>query len=274
LGAFLTQKGKLVSDALILKLSEKIILILPPGYGARVKKHLEIFLNFADCVLQDIKPPWDLLAVLGPLASTTLGGVLGVDLPEEKQPVLAVPFLHQHLIVFRSERLGVHGWEILAPQEISGSLAEKFLKPDALPVGLEVLEMLRVEAGLPRMGQDMSEEHLVAEVGLDERATSFNKGCYLGQETTARVHTMGHVNRSLCRLLLEKPIRKQLPLEIFQGEKNVGRISSLVDSFKYGKPLALGMLQSKALASKEPLHLETAAGRIGVDILSESGKVL
>lgn len=253
LGAFLTQKGKLVSDSFILKLHDKILLILPHGYGEKVQKHLEVFLNFADCNLSDVHAQWDHLAVLGPLASTTLGGILGKDLVEEKDILEGIDFLNHTLLVFRSERLGIHGWEILAPREIAVPFVEKFLKPEALPVGLEVLEIVRVEAGFPKMGVDMGPDNLVAEVDLDRRATSFNKGCYLGQETTARVNTMGHVHRKLVRLLLEKPFQGKVPLEIFQGDKPAGQITSLVDSFQYQSPLALGLVQSKALESSEKL---------------------
>jgi len=140
---------------------------------------------------------------------------------------------------------------------------------DAVPLSPDLLEMIRVEGGLPKIGKDMGDNNLVAEVGLDGRATNFNKGCYLGQETTARVNTQGHVNRKLTLFLLEKSFQGNLPLEIHQGEKVVGRLTSVVESLQWKSPLGLGIIQTKALKGEEPVNLITPEGKIGIKTLKQ-----
>lgn len=251
LGVFLTQKGKIVSEALVLRLQEKVILIFPKGYGERVKQHLKMFLDLEDMEMV-------LTIDLHPLV------LLGENIPEK---ILSFPptdkkdqageFSYEALKgwCWESKRFGAPGMELLLSgtspvpwQKILSEAGARELQP-------EKMEFLRITAGLPKMGVDMGEDNLVAEVGLDKRATSFTKGCYLGQETTARVNTQGHVNRKLTRLRSEKPIAAPLPLEVFQGEKAVGRISSAVSTPDKSGARALGIIQAKAVESNEPLTL-------------------
>jgi len=105
------------------------------------------------------------------------------------------------------------------------------------------LEELRIEAGLPLWGADMDETTIPNEVGLERRAISYDKGCYIGQETIARIKTYGHVNRQLVLIAVagEKvPARGQ---KLFQGEKEVGQVTSATLSVRLGKPVALGYLR-------------------------------
>ena len=76
-------------------------------------------------------------------------------------------------------------------------------RPTGEPVTLEELERMRVEAGVPLWGVDMDENTIPVEAGLAAWAISYDKGCYIGQETIARIKTYGHVNRHLCQLRME-----------------------------------------------------------------------
>src|SRR5208282_3851112 len=99
------------------------------------------------------------------------------------------------------------------------------------------------EAGLPLWGADMDETTIPNEVGLERRAISYDKGCYIGQETIARIKTYGHVNRQLVLIAVageEVPARGQ---KLFQGEKEVGQVTSATLSVRLGKPVALGYLR-------------------------------
>jgi len=258
LGAFLTQKGKLVSDSLILKSPLGLLVIMEGGYGQKVQDHLDTYLGFADVHFRDLTQEWGHLAVLGPKSTEILQRDL---IPENADPlpsatlhILPLKFGPQSLLIFSTTRFGVEGWEILGPKGPFPGLIRKLQDLNLGQLDPETLEQIRVEAGLPKMGKDMDENNLVAEVGLDKRATSFNKGCYLGQETTARIQSRGHVNKKLYQLLIEKPLEGPGPFEIFQKEKPVGRITSLVYSPKNQAQLALGFLQTQALES--PLSLE------------------
>jgi tRNA-modifying protein YgfZ len=95
----------------------------------------------------------------------------------------------------------------------------------------EALERLRILAGTPRWGREIDDEILPAEAGLDERAISFSKGCYPGQEPIARLHHRGHANRRLRVLEVDSA---EPGAEIRHGEKAVGRVTSAVPGFALG----------------------------------------
>jgi folate-binding protein YgfZ len=95
----------------------------------------------------------------------------------------------------------------------------------AQPVGAEAFEILRVERGAPRLGAELDEQVLPAEAGVVERAVSFSKGCFIGQEPVARLHYRGHPNRTLRRLVFAGGA-PQLPATIEVGGRDVGRVTS------------------------------------------------
>jgi tRNA-modifying protein YgfZ len=114
---------------------------------------------------------------------------------------------------------------------------------DVERVGEEVAEILRVERGRPRIGVDMSDANLPGELGLEERAVSFTKGCYVGQEPVARMYHRGHPNRVLRGLDLEQPAQSGDPVS--GAEKEVGRVGSACISPALG-PIALAVLRREA----------------------------
>jgi folate-binding protein YgfZ len=104
-------------------------------------------------------------------------------------------------------------------------------------------EVLRVEAGRPRYGVDVDDTVIPQEAGLNERAVSFTKGCYVGQETVARLHYRGKPNRHLRGLRLSAPARHGDELRL--GEKVVGKVGTAVVSPRLG-PIALALLRREA----------------------------
>ncbi len=104
-------------------------------------------------------------------------------------------------------------------------------------------EVVRVESGRPRYGIDLDETTIPQEAGLNERAVSFTKGCYIGQETVARLHYRGKPNRLLRGLRLSAPIASGTALLL--GEREVGRIGSSVVSPRHG-PIALALVRREA----------------------------
>ena len=115
----------------------------------------------------------------------------------------------------RNDDYGRDAWEVL-DAELDGE-----------PIGDDELERLRVAAGTPRFGREIDDRVLPAEAGLTERAVSFTKGCYPGQEPIARQHYRGKLNRRLRVLELSGPVEPEAELAL--GEKKVGRVTSVAD---------------------------------------------
>jgi folate-binding protein YgfZ len=110
-------------------------------------------------------------------------------------------------------------------------------------VSEEAAECLRIESGRPRLGIDMDAETMPQEAGLNERAVDFEKGCYVGQETVARLHWRGKPNRHLRGLRLSEPVERRT--DILLGDKVVGRVSSTCVSPRFG-PIALALVRREA----------------------------
>lgn len=110
-------------------------------------------------------------------------------------------------------------------------------------VTAEQLDILRIEAGIPKWGADMDENTIPNEAGLEARAISYDKGCYIGQETIARIKTYGHVNRHLVQLRLDGGAVPAHGTKILDGNKEVGAVTSAVQSTRFGAPVALGYVR-------------------------------
>jgi folate-binding protein YgfZ len=125
-------------------------------------------------------------------------------------------------------------------------------------VSEEVAECLRIESGRPRLGFDMDAETIPEEAGINERAVDFEKGCYVGQETVARLHYKGKPNRHLRGLLLSEPAERRS--EILLGEKVVGRVGSASVSPRLG-PIALALVRREA-APGDTVRIDGAEARV------------
>jgi aminomethyltransferase len=121
---------------------------------------------------------------------------------------------------------------------------DRLVAGGARPIGAEAYEALRVVAGVPRLGWEIDESVLPAETGLVERAVSFTKGCYIGQEPVARLHYRGHANRTLRRLVLDDGAAPDLPASVATAGKDVGRVTSaVVPPDASGAPVALAYVR-------------------------------
>ena len=262
-GTILTQKGKLVSDTWIFNVGDSFRLLCEPGYAVKILEHLKTFLLFADVQMEDVSPQWRLAAVWGNRAEPFLRDCFG-SVPDAERTLQASGLDGEIVYLFRSERFASAGWEILLPRGVSEGLERRLRDAGFRESQGDELERTRIAAGLPKMGVDMGEDNLIAEVGLDKRAASFNKGCYLGQETTARLNSQGHANRHLIRVKLARPHRGDLPLEIRSvgSDKVVGHLTSVAG--QGDGEIGLGLIHRNADGERliaaddgEPIELET-----------------
>ena len=166
---------------------------------------LEKFIIAEDVVLEDV--------------TATLGEWLVVGEADVAQPAKAVTFRHP---------LGM------------GMISDGSMKET---IDAEALEVLRIEAAVPKWGADMDESTIPNEAGLEARAISYDKGCYIGQETIARIKTYGHVNRQLVLMVLTGEREPSRGDKILAEEREVGQVTSATRSTRLGKSLALGYVR-------------------------------
>jgi folate-binding protein YgfZ len=124
-------------------------------------------------------------------------------------------------------------------------------------------DILRIERGRPRFGIDMSQANLPAEAGIVERAVSFTKGCYIGQEPVARMHHRGRPNRRLRGLRLSAPVPPGAA--VMAGDREAGRLTSSVTSPRQG-PIGLVILRREVDAGDEVIVGDPAVGAQVVEL--------
>jgi folate-binding protein YgfZ len=147
----------------------------------------------------------------------------------------------------------------LLPSGEAAAVMEAARAAGAVPVGPEEREALRIAAGLPRFGVDFDDSNLPAEAGVVERAVSFSKGCYIGQEPVVRLAHRGHANRELRRLVLaELPA---LPASLLEGEREVGRVTSAA-GLPEGGAAALGYVRRAVADGAELVALDARGERL------------
>lgn len=234
-GFFTNPQGRVLSDAVILALEDRLWVEVGPGQEEPIAAHLKKYL-LADRVevrsLDDMLP----ITVLGPRAEA----VLGADLSS-----LGEPWSHGRIAVHGTEvelqrrsLLGAPAWTLWVSASVAAPLVERLMEEGARPVGFEALEMLRVETGIPRFGRDFGPDNFPQETGIEE-AVSYTKGCYLGQEIVARIHYRGGVQNMLRKLAFEGVEPAQGAVLLHDG-REAGRATTVVQS------KGLGILHRRA----------------------------
>jgi tRNA-modifying protein YgfZ len=218
----LNHKGKLRTDLRILR-GEDWLWLDTEAIGHAVVRHtLATYSLGRDVRFEDVMESRAILSLIGPAAPDRLD---------------VAPPSAEHSFVE-----GAHGMYVTTDLGVD-VIAEPGVELGVEPVSQEAAECLRIESGRPRLGLDMGSETMPQEAGINDRAVSFTKGCYVGQETVARLHYKGKPNRHLRGLRLTEPAEHGA--EILAGEKVVGRIGSACVSPRFG-PIALALVRREA----------------------------
>jgi folate-binding protein YgfZ len=273
--ALVTAKGKLESDLNIYALANELLLDFEPGLTATIAQRLEKYIIADDVQVVDAAPHYGLLSAQGPKAEAV---VRSLGLPLEI-PVAPFQFASVNdatlgeIYVMNNPRAGASGFDLFVPVPALGAVLDKLIAAakDAggRACGWQALEMARIEAGIPRFGADMDETNLAPEAGIDERAISYSKGCYIGQEVIARIRTYGQVAKALRGLRLADDL-KTLPAKgdkLFHAGKEVGYITSALASPTFKANIALGYVRKEANQIGTELILKTAQGESVVKIV-------
>ena len=235
--AFLTPKGKMLGDLRILDAGDELLLDTERVALQELFNMIRRFRVGYDVEVHKRTLERGLLSLIGPHALALAGDV---DLPADEHAHRATELAGVPLRAIRTD-VGV---DLLV--EDAGAVADvsaALRDAGAVPVAEAAAECLRVERGRPRYGIDLDDTVIPQEAGLNPRAVSFTKGCYVGQETVARLHYRGRPNRSLRGLALSAPARVGDALTL--GERAVGRLGSVAVSPRFG-PIALALVRREA----------------------------
>ena len=267
--ALLTAQGRMVSDMRVSELGDRVLIDLPEATAAGVRQRLADFIFSEDVEVRDASADLAHLGLYGPKAAANLESVLA---PASREGLEALPldanaelrFGDTPAVVVKSDDYGVPGFEIFVIVSDVARVADAIRAVGAKDVTGDAVEVTRVEAGRPAFGADMDEHTIPLEAGIETRAISFTKGCYVGQEVIIRVLHRGHgrVARRLTGLLGtagDGPLARGMRIEA--GNKAIGSITSAVMSPRLGRPIALGYVHRDSAEPGTMLHaIEEAAG--------------
>lgn len=245
--AFITNhQGKAVGHVLVFCEEERLLLDGAPGQAETIIKHLDRFVISERVEFKDRSDEWYELLVAGPQAEQKLRDAKiqpTVSQLLEKKTATA-----DDLRLRKVDFLGPLPAFLLTATKGPTDSTISQLRPQQEPHPTEAEEhawlIARIEAGYPLYGIDITEDNLPQEVDRNEQAISFTKGCYLGQETIARIDALGHVNRILTGLKFPADANPQPGETIMQGEKKIAQITSVAYSPKLQAPLALAYVRS------------------------------
>ena len=240
---FTSGKAKILSDCHIYCLPDSFLLGFEPGVTDKIIQHLDKYIIASDVTIENLTERWGILSVFGPKAPDLLSKVLGgLALPSSLDDLIEAPFGSHSMVVARNEITGEVGFDLWIAKEGLAGIFQALNKAGAGLCGQTALNLLRVEAGIPRYGVDMDESHFPMEAGLLARAINETKGCYIGQETIARALAQGQMNRHLLGLTLTGVTVPEPGQSILVNDRKVGYITSAVQSNTLGKVIALGYL--------------------------------
>jgi folate-binding protein YgfZ len=246
--ALLDRKGHMQTDMRVLRpATEEILLDFEPGARDAALRHLTMYSVGRDVQIVDSTEERAIVSLIGPRAAEIAGTPPLPEFANEMASVAGIPVL----------AVGTRdGVDLFLPATERERLLAALTEAGAVEVSPEAVEIIRVEAGVPRFGAEMDTATMPAEASIVEDAVSFTKGCYIGQETVARLHYKGKPNRHLRGLRLSGAAEPGAALRL--GEKEVGTLGGAVVSPALG-PIGLAIVRREA----EP-GTEVAVGEDGV----------
>jgi tRNA-modifying protein YgfZ len=236
----LTNKGRMLGDLRVLALQDDALLLVCERVALQALfDQLRRGLIGWRAELHKRTLQLGLLSLIGPRAEE-VARAAGLPVPAGAEEHAVVAFDGDGAVV-RTDR----GLDVLPTAERAAAVRDALLAAGAVAAGEDVAEVVRVESGRPRFGRDADEATMPEEAGIVDRAVSFNKGCYVGQETVARLHWKGKPNRHLRGLRSATPLLAGAPVTIATADgatREVGTVGTAVVSPTLG-PIALAILR-------------------------------
>ena|SRR6478735_5223106 len=243
--AWLTPQGRMITDVHVLESGDMILLDVPAELVDAILERLDHFLFSEDVqfasLVGALRPVW----IHGPAAARTLATAITAPIAFDHWSEYQhgrFEFAGAPVVIARVTQLGVPGFCAYVDPDHADSLVAALVAGGARQVSQEAIDALRIQAGYPVFGIDMTEDTIPLEAGIEDRAISFTKGCYVGQEIVIRVlhRGGGRVARRLVGLRMDGAV-PQRGAHIFAGERDIGFITSAAVSPELGS-IALGYL--------------------------------
>lgn len=262
--AWLTPQGRMLTDLHVFELGDTMLIDVPAELASATLQRLDQFLFSEDVQLADLSSTRDGVWIHGPSASskleTVLRGATGLASWADYRNA-RTQFGSSSAILTRVGQLGVPGFCVYVDSARAADLQRALEAAGAITAGREAIDAARIEAGYPLFGIDMMEDTIPLEAGIENRAISFTKGCYVGQEVIIRVLHRGHgrIARKLVGLRVEGDVPSR-GVKVVVGDHDVGWVTSAVSSPRLG-PIAMGYVHRDFVTPGTRVELAVPGGR-------------
>jgi folate-binding protein YgfZ len=267
--AYLTAQGRMIADLYVYELGDLMLLMMDGGVKDTVMAKLDQFIFSEDVQLGDVTATFAQIAVVGPAAAHAVAAAIGgfavealSSLPEHGN--IRVDSRLGPAIVTRVTDTGEPGFDVYVERAQAGALTAALTAADVPQMDEGTAETLRIETGVPRFNRDMDTETIPLEAGIESRAISFTKGCYVGQEVIIRVMHRGHgrVARKLVGIAFEGEHVPSPGAHIAAGERPIGEITSSTTSPPLHRPIALGYVHRDFVEPGTKVTADGASGEV------------
>ena len=270
--AWLTPQGRMLTDMHVLESGGMILLDLPAETVDATLARLDQFVFSEDVRLESLAETLSAVWVHGPAAAGRIDRVLHASSLPDVPPSIWRQYQHatfrfgdEPVSVVRIDQLGVPGYCIYVARAHEAALLNALESAGAVVVLPDAIDAARIEAGYPVFGIDMTDDTIPLEAGIEDRAISLTKGCYVGQEVIIRVLHRGHgrVAQKLVGLLMEPGQVVPAPGMTLQADgKDVGVVTSSAESPALGRPIALAYLKRDFIAPGTQVQLRAGMATV------------
>lgn len=240
---WLNAKGHILFHGVVYNRGETLVIDTMAGLNERLAQHLDRYLIREQVVIADRTAAWRVWQLVGPGANDVLRGAGVSELPEGPWGNADVSIAGLPVQLRRASSLSVPAWQVVASVEHAAPVNQALLQAGARSCDPAAFEPLRIEAGWPMTDVDITDKNLPQELNRDATAISFVKGCYIGQETVARIDALGHVNKYLARLKFAPDTAPQPGDELTHDGQPIGSVASVAYSPRCGSYVGLGYVR-------------------------------
>ncbi|MCA9198543.1 MAG: hypothetical protein KDA87_13440 [Planctomycetales bacterium] len=260
--AFVTNvQGKTIGHGFFFCETDQLLLSTVPQQANVLLPHFDKYLISEDVNLSDLSTARCQQLVAGPAATHQLGQLIGEPLPSNPYSHLR-PAVRAELHIALVPLLNVDCFLVTGSPADVAWLVDQLTQAGTAAISDECLQLARIEHGFPWFGIDFDESNLPQELDRNDLAISFVKGCYLGQETVARLDALGHVNKQLTGVAWDQPDLPAVGSELRQAGATVGKVTSVARSVRTASPLGLAIVRCSAIESDEPLESDAGSCRV------------
>lgn len=237
--ALLDAKGHFVADFILLRDGDLYGLLCESGARKNLFQSLKRYIIRDKVTFQDVTAEWECIVIVGNAAEQIIERSLNARAPQDAYAWTWGEIADTRARIVRDPRALAPSFDVMVPHKVAHVLRDAL--QNIPQVSAQQLEMLRVEAGLPKWGVDFDDTTLALEIP-DVMQIRVDQGCYIGQEVVARIVHRGHVNRHLRGLKIENDILPARGDVIRFNDAQVGNVTSSAHSPKFGN-LALGFVR-------------------------------